>query len=169
MYVPKIPENSLKDKIEKLIELCEKYYDEESGEVYRFEDAVSEEEMTKWEEENGAKIPESYKEWLRFTGDCVIRTHSAWFWGPKDFNSVGVPEDYVVIGSLIGDGEIVCFSKSTGKIIDLFEGEEEIYDSFEDVLDGVIDHIDEGKNSISDETMDMMLKKYYEDKAKGLI
>ena len=166
MYVPKIPENSIKDKIEKIVELCERYEDEEAGEVSRFEDAVNEEDMAKWEEENKTKIPEEYKEWLRFTGDCAIRNQSAWFWGPKDFNSVGVPEDYVVIGSLIGDGEIVCFSKSTGKIIDLFEGEENIFDSFLDILDKVMCIIDDDKVRITEQQYNEMMRRL---KERGVI
>lgn len=37
-------------------------------------------------------------------------------------NSSFVPEDYVVIGEVIGDGEVVCFSKINGEFVNYFEG-----------------------------------------------
>ena len=36
--------------------------------------------MINWEERNRAKIPESYKEWLRFSGKCRIAGNTATFW-----------------------------------------------------------------------------------------
>ena len=68
-----VPENnSLKKEIEELLEWCEKKEkEEELGRTY-FNEPVSDEKMTRWEEENGVKIPESYKEWLRFTEKCMI-------------------------------------------------------------------------------------------------
>ena len=161
--------NSLKPEIEKLLKLCEKY-DENHG--YRssyFAGPVSEEEMQRWEQENGVHIPETVKDWLRFTQGCSIAERSAWFMGPTSFTSQYLPDDLVAIGGEIGDGEMICFSKTTGKVIDLFEGEVKEFDSLKDVLNSINDLIDESKPSISDETWDMLMKKYEEDKAKGLI
>ena len=36
-----------------------------------FNAPITEEEMINWEERNSAKIPETYKEWLRFSGNVV--------------------------------------------------------------------------------------------------
>ena len=118
-----VPENnSLKKEIEELLEWCEKKEkEEELGRTY-FNEPVSDEKMTRWEEENGVKIPESYKEWLRFTEKCMIDGTTANFWGPDEFNSNYVPEDLVVIGEMIGDGEVVCFSKETGAFVRFFDG-----------------------------------------------
>ena len=136
----RIPENnSLKVEIEKLLNACqeaEKEYGENSS---YFNDPVSEEEMTEWEEANEVKIPESYKEWLRFTGKCRIVSNTATFWGPKEFHSEYVPEDLVVIGEMVGDGEVVCFSKETQEFFEFFEGQKNCaYDDFIGILNEIL-------------------------------
>lgn len=114
--------NSLKVEIEKLQKWCKKKEkNDELGRTF-FADGISEEKMTKWEEENGVSIPESYKDWLRFSEECQIDGTTASFWGPDKFHSNFVPEDYVVIGEVIGDGEVVCFSKINGEFVNYFEG-----------------------------------------------
>ena len=130
MKKPEIPNNSLKKEIKEIIRLCEKAIPEYGEKASYFEDAVSEEEMASWEEANGVKIPESYKEWLRFSGHCQIRQSVASFIPPKYFNSSVVPDDLVIIGHLTGDGEVLCFSKETGKFVRYFEGE--VNDEFDD-------------------------------------
>ena len=117
----RIPENnSLKAEIEELLKWCKEAEEEYGEDASYFNAPVSEEEMAEWEEENGVKIPESYKEWLRFTGKCRIVSNTATFWGPKEFHSEYVPEDLVVTGEMIGDGERVCFSKETGGVCEIF-------------------------------------------------
>lgn len=121
----RIPENnSLKTEIEEILKLCKESEAEYGEKASYFNEPVSEQEMTEWEEANGVKIPESYKEWLRFTGKCRIVSNTATFWGPKEFHSNFVPEDLVVIGEMVGDGEMVCFSKSKGEFVRFFEGKE---------------------------------------------
>ena len=117
-----VPENELKDVIAELLEYCDEK--EEEGELgkTKFSNPVSEEEIENWEKENGVKIPESYKQWLRFTGDCIIDGTTAEFYAPKNFRTEYVPEDLVIIGDQIGDGEVVCFSKKAGDIVTYFEG-----------------------------------------------
>ena len=134
-----VPENnSLKKEIKKLLKLC-KENDEESGaEDSYFEEPIEEQKLIDWEKENGIVIPESYKEWLRFSRKCRIVRNTAKFWGPDEFHSNYVPDDFVVIGEMVGDGEVVCFSKKTGKFILLFEGNEEIIDTFDKVIRKVI-------------------------------
>ncbi|MBE5875527.1 MAG: SMI1/KNR4 family protein [Lachnospiraceae bacterium] len=131
-----IPENnSLKAEIEELLQLCKESEEEYGEDASYFNEPVSEQEMTEWEEANGVKIPESYKEWLRFTGKCRIVSNTATFWGPSEFHSDYVPEDLVVIGEMIGDGEVVCFSKTTGEFIEFFERKVgATYDDFRGVL-----------------------------------
>lgn len=118
-----IPENNeLKDVIFELLEYCDvKEADGELGKTV-FSSPVSEEEIKKWENENGITIPESYKQWLRFSGDCTIDSFVASFYSPKNFRTEYVPDDLVIIGEQIGDGEVVCFSKETGQIVSYFEG-----------------------------------------------
>ena len=132
----RIPENnSLKTEIEEILKLCKESEAEYGEKASYFDEPVSEQEMTEWEEANGVKIPESYKEWLRFTEKCRIVSNTATFWGPKEFHSNFVPEDLVVIGEMVGDGEVVCFSKRNGHIIVFFEGRENgIYKEFNSFL-----------------------------------
>ncbi len=132
-------DNELKDVIQELLEYCD--VKEEDGELGRtsFSEPVSEEEMLLWEEENGIKIPESYKSWLRFTGDCTIDGTTASFYSPKNFRTEFVPDDLVIIGEQVGDGEVVCFSKKTGEIVSFFEGSVNFeYGSFDKALKEVI-------------------------------
>ena len=117
-----VPENELKYVVTELLEYCDvKDEDGELGKT-KFSSPVSEEEIENWEKENGVRIPESYKQWLRFTGDCIIDGTTAEFYSPKNFRTEYVPEDFVIIGEQIGDGEVVCFSKETGNIVSFFEG-----------------------------------------------
>lgn len=92
----KVPENnSLEKEIRKLLELCKKD-EKDNGEKRNYFNApITEEEMINWEERNRAKIPESYKEWLRFSGKCRIAGNTATFWGPNEFHSEYVPEGLV--------------------------------------------------------------------------
>ena len=160
--------NSLKNEINELLKWCKKYDEDNDGEYTRFDEPISEVEMEKWELENSVKIPESYKEWLRFSKNSVITQNTARFWGPDKFNSDYVPEDYVVIGEMIGDGERICFSKKTGKFVDIFENKEKSYDSFAVIINEIISLLD-NKPLLSDEEFFDILAKYEEMKNAGEI
>lgn len=135
-----IPENnSLKEEIEELLTLCEEDEDEYGEGATYFEIGISENEMVEWEKRNGIEIPESYKEWLRFSAKCQIRENLAEFYSVDKFNSIGVPEELIKIGNLIGDGEVLCFSKKTGKFVWYDHGDELEYDSFKDIIDTIMD------------------------------
>ena len=134
-----VPENDLKDVITELLEYCDEK--EEEGELgkTKFSNPVSEEEIENWEKENGVEIPETYKQWLRFTGDCIIDGTTAEFYSPKNFRTEYVPEDLVIIGEQTGDGEVVCFSKETGEIVTFFEGEINFeYGTFNEALKEIL-------------------------------
>ena len=96
-----IPENnSLKSKIEELYEWCDKRdNDDELGKTY-FNEPIDEDKLNKWEEANGVKIPETYKEWLRFTEKCLIDGTSAMFWGTDDFHHNFMPDNLTVIDQI---------------------------------------------------------------------
>ena len=161
-----IPENnSLKAEIEELLQLCKESEEEYGEDASYFNEPVSEQEMTEWEEANGVKIPESYKEWLRFTGKCRIVSNTATFWGPSEFHSDYVPEDLVVIGEMVGDGEVVCFSKTTGEFVEFFEGMMDCrYTDFKGVINEIMRML--GKSQISEEErvakIELMLKRLEE-------
>ena len=135
----KIPENNeLKDLIQELLEFCDEMDEDELDTTY-FSEPVSEEEIENWEKENGVIIPESYKQWLRFTGDCEIDGTTAEFYSPKNFRTEFVPDDLIIIGEQIGDGEVICFSKETGEIVTYFEGNiRKKYGTFDKTIKEVI-------------------------------
>ena len=92
----KVPENnSFKKEIEEIVKLCEEAIPEYGEKASFFNEGASEEEMKQWEENNEIRIPESYKEWLRFSVDCQIRQNLAGFYFPR-FSGI-VPSDLVII------------------------------------------------------------------------
>jgi len=134
-----VPDNQLKEVITELLEWCD--HQEEEGELGKtfFSDGLSEEAITEWEQKNDIIIPESYKDWLRFSGKCMIDGTTARFFAPEEFRFEYVPDGYVVIGEVIGDGEVVCFSKETGEFIRYFEGRiRRSYSEFGDILKNII-------------------------------
>lgn len=169
MYDRKISEkNSLKKEIKKILELCKKNDEESGAEDSYFEEPIEEQKMTEWEVANGVVIPESYKEWLRFSRKCRIVRNTATFWGPDEFHSNYVPDELVVIGEMIGDGEVVCFSKITNEFVEFFEGKiSEKYKDFSAVIKEIVRLIgdtDDGK--LTDEEIQMMLQKLAEMRQK---
>ena len=132
MNIPNIPNNSLTREITELVGICEELHEEYT---FMFCEPVSEEALAAWENENGIKLPESYKDWLRFSNGAVIHDNLAHFYS---LNALEVKnelfDDLVVIGELIGDGERLCFSKSTGKFVRNNHGEEREYEDFKSFL-----------------------------------
>lgn len=163
----KIPEgNSLKSEIEEIVKLC---VEKENESTSYFKEPVAEGDMEKWENENDIKIPETYKEWLRFSNGSQIDGSTATFLGVDRIvvNSKYIPEDLVIIGHLIGDGEVLCFSKETGKFVRFFEGRENgMFDNFNEVLKKII-RLVSGESSITDEKIQEMLLKVKEMRERG--
>lgn len=132
MNIPKIPDNSLTHEITELVGLCEELREEYT---FMFFEPASEEALADWESENGIKLPESYKDWLRFSNGAVIRDSLARFYSLHALEVKNeLSDDLVVIGELIGDGERLCFSKCTGKIVRYNHGEEREYEDFKSFL-----------------------------------
>lgn len=119
--------------------------------------------MINWEERNRAKIPESYKEWLRFSGKCRIAGNTATFWGPNEFHFDHVSKDLVVIGEINGDGEEVCFSKNEGIFVRVFEGKTTEINDFACILKEIIKLMDD-KPILSEERYLEILQKIKEKK-----
>lgn len=115
-----------------------------------FLEAVTEEQISQFEEKNKIKLPEKYKEWLQYSdgGDCFLPA-GIQFYGVfhKPFIDVDCedrPDDsYVVIGAL-DTGDPILFKKGSEQIsiynqeIDRIE-EDEIYDDFFAFLNDLYD------------------------------
>jgi hypothetical protein len=118
----------------------------------RFNPPATEDEILNWERTNGITIPESYKEWLRFSNGSQIFGYTARLSSVTGMivNEKFLPEDLVIIGDLIGDGELLCFSKTIGKIVRLFEGRRREFDSFKEII---LDVIQMGKSKLGEDEM----------------
>ena len=138
-----IPNNSLTEEINEIVALCNELASEYGKDSSWFSAPASETEIIQWEQENKIILPDSYKEWLRFSGDAQIINSTVRFFGLKMIGAYNeyVPNDYVVIGELIGDGEYLCFSKSTGKIIRYNHGKSIEYQSFREILNLILEII----------------------------
>lgn len=142
MEVPKIPNNSLTEEIEELIELCQKLEPGYGGRAFSFNPPASEEEIADWERKNGISIPESYKDWLRFSNgsmicwDCFYSLERL-IVGIKIEGNIN--NDLVIIGNVIGDGEFICFSRTTERIYWEDHGEITDFEDFKSVLNYIMD------------------------------
>lgn len=120
--------NEIKELYEKIYKYCEEN-EEEYGSAY-FEEGASEKEIEQWETKTGIHIPDTYREWLKLTKNCDIPDIYGMLGFPGTDLPPGLPDDYVIIGTIVGDGELICFSKSDGHFITFFEGR--VADSFPD-------------------------------------
>lgn len=133
MYIPKIPDNQLSEKIKELVEIA---IDLEEETYFEFSNSTTNDKINEWQEKNEVILPESYKEWLLFSNGSIIDSTRAEFYGLDRIKiySQSFPSDYVIIGSLVGDGEVLCFSKNDLKIFSDFHGKIKKYDNFDNVL-----------------------------------
>ncbi len=139
MFIPEIPNNSLTEEITQIVELSKELEDE--GYYFDYDPPATDAEISSWEKEHNIKIPESIKDWLRFSSYSDIRSELAIINGLEDFKTDCelVPDEMVIIGEVIGDGQFIGFSKETGKILWEDHGKVDEYDSFKDLLKEIID------------------------------
>lgn len=116
----------IKESYDYLRDLCDFLSDEYE---YEFEAPATEEEINDWEKENKINIPSMLKEWLLLTKNCNMSNRS-WHLFLPEIDETGD----VLVGSFVGDGEYLYFSKDSGDFFTTFEGEVEEYDSFDSVL-----------------------------------
>ena len=120
--------NEIKELYEKIYQLCEEC--EEGYGSACFEEGASEKEIQQWETQTGIHIPDTYREWLKLTKFCDIPSVYGMLEFPGTDLVPGLVDDYVIIGTIVGDGELICFSKSDGHFITFFEGR--VADSYPD-------------------------------------
>lgn len=150
MFIPEIPNNNLKSQLEELISIVKKLETTTTDlrVKFKFNPPASEEEILNFENAFNISLPVGYKEFLLFSNGAQLCGHTAEF---DDINSIvnlnqaeispDFPEDYVVIADIIGDGELLCFSKTSKKFIRYFDGDETIFDNFYDVFKIIIKRI----------------------------
>lgn len=168
MYIPEIPNNSLTKEITKIVELCQKLEPEYLNVTAKFNEPISEEELAKWENDNCITIPESCKDWLRFSNGSDILNGLMVSYSLSDFviECDDISKDLVVIGNVIGDGEFICFSKGTKKIILEDHGNLEEYSCLNDIIKRIVEMM-QGKCGLSPSSisiLEMMAKKAREKK-----
>ena len=137
MYIPEIPNNSLMQEIKEIIRLSQELEDDY---MFDYKCPISEEEITVWENEHNISIPNTIKDWLHFSNGCVIRNYLMHIYSLSEFdlNRKDMPEDLIIIGEVLGDGEFIAFSKNTGKIIWEDHGSFEEYSDLKGVLEEII-------------------------------
>ena len=154
--------NEMKEIFDEIKELCKEDMENYGERSTYFKEPATEEEILQWEKTTNIKMPKSYKMWLKLTRRCQIDSTLAQFYFPDTEQPRYVPEGYVMIGNIIGDGEIVCFSKNKGKFITYFEGNiDEEYEDFMGLL-GEVKRLLIGavpKISFTEEKIKMMLAK----------
>ncbi len=127
--------NAMKKEFDEIVKLCEEKVEEYGERASCFMEPATEEEILDWENKTGIKIPEDYKQWLKLTKTCQMCQTIASFIFPNDKQPEFLPNEYVLIGYVVGDGEVLCFSKDTGKYVTYFEGKvNEQYDDFKTAL-----------------------------------
>lgn len=134
--------NSLEKEIRTILDIYEKYKDELGN--FKFAEPATEQEISDWEKTSGITLPESYKDWLRFSNGSTIDMCTAEFFcldriAEYSKYETCLPDEYVWIGDMFGDGEALLFSRLTGKIVRYCDGRFTEYDSMKEILLTVID------------------------------
>lgn len=135
-------DKTVKERIEEIVE-CQK-----AGYIMEFYSPATEKEISDFEKENSILIPESYKEWLRFSNGGYMFGSSISLYGVynsrcipnigKDFSKGMVPKEYGIVG--YWGSEHICYHKTTGKFF-FYEYEEpsQYFDDFSGILAYIID------------------------------
>ena len=129
----------ISDELEKIIDLLN-----QQGKM-AFLEGATEEQISHFEKENEVKLPEKYKEWLRFSdgGECFLPA-GVQFYGVAhkpliDVNDNDRPDDnYIVIGALASGDPVLC--EKAGDIIAILDkktkriDDERSYDDFSAII-----------------------------------
>jgi len=152
IFIPEIPNNSLKDELEEIVFLAKTAVNSEAYEeellTFKFNKPATEDELAAFEKELNVEFDEEYKDFLRFSNGAILCFNAAEFYNmdtvislAKQEKEEGFPDDYIIIGEVIGDGEVVCFSKSKRNYISYFGGRETDYKNLPEFLDAAIKSI----------------------------
>lgn len=128
--------NSIKNEIEEIWDLK----DELDGE-FEFNPPTNDMEIEKWEKANNINLPEQYKEWLKFSNGSKIDGEFVILHRLERviINRSEFDEPVVIIGSMVGDGEILAFSIVTGEILKILDGRVRRFEDFQGYLQFLLD------------------------------
>ena len=116
----------LQECLERLKKGCEMLYDEyEYSEDYsQFNPPATEERIQAMEKRIGLALPQGYRQFLLFSNGAKIMGNSATIYGLDWIGASDpmVPEGYLTIGEVIGDGERIALSEADGKIYSCYNG-----------------------------------------------
>ena len=135
--------NPLKDVLRKVVDLCE-----EKAPIYGYKNTkidkpATEEEIQSWEQEHGMVLPENYKHFVRFANGIQFFGNSEYISGLQGLNPPDeyLGADYIHLGEMIGDGTIICMSKTSGKVYIADHGEYEDKGDFAEFLEYFLDFL----------------------------
>lgn len=108
----------LLNEIKKMCMLLSKY-DKSS-----FNSQATDAEIIKFEQSCGLKIPDDLKSIYKIANGFQILGRTAHIYSLSDigYKSQDVPEEYVIFGEIVGDGEKLCFHEKTGEILTVHNG-----------------------------------------------
>ena len=114
----KIKNNVLFNEIRRMCRLLSKY------DKSTFNSAANDDEMSRLEQTASFKIPEELKEIYRMADGFQILGRTACIYSLSDMGCKikDIPEEYVVFGEIVGDGEKLCFHENTGDIVTIHCG-----------------------------------------------
>ena len=149
IFIPEVPNNSLKSELEEIVFLAKTAVNSDAYEeellTFEFNKPVTEEELVSFEKDLNVEFEEEYKDFLRFSNGAILCFNAAEFYNLDDVNSLAkqekeddFPKDYIILGEVVGDGEVLCYSKNNRNYISYFEGRKKAYDSLIDFLNAVI-------------------------------
>ncbi|WP_303835197.1 SMI1/KNR4 family protein [Ruminococcus flavefaciens] len=116
MYIPEIPNNSLSDEINEIVYIAKKT---EHKVFFEFNQPATDDELLDLEKYFNTTFPESYKDFMHFSNGANIADAYIIFFNISEVKSLQIatfPDDYIIIGKIIGDGEVLCISKKGSTI-----------------------------------------------------
>lgn len=130
--------NGLVLEIREIVEICTELQKEYGKNATCFSESATEQVINGWENNYMAAIPEEYKEWLRFARFSVILFDLVILEMPYEDRELVKDSDLFIIGRIVGDGELLCISINTGKVVRILNGNRKEYASFREFLNKVV-------------------------------
>ncbi len=136
----RLSKDALAEKIDQLIDYVEELAPDYGIENTIFGEPATLSDIIEWENTNKCKLPESYRMFLLFANGAVILNDSTRIAGLDSLitDAEYMDRDYIIMGSLIGDGTLLCFSRSTSEIVMWDHSEIRIIGDMSALIDKII-------------------------------